>query len=123
MDVKEFSNFVRTNNWVFAKTYVAFAPHEYVMRFRSSDKNKFDEAKQFIQDYGIRMFYYKNERKYLFFDGWFYWAMWNKDDPTDAVINRCKPEDYDIVFMKRGTQASKSAKALPQYVQGELNFV
>lgn len=99
--------YFESQKWTFAKTYAMFAPHEYIVRSKVSDKEAFDKAVHYIQQYGMRMFYYKHERKYLFAGGQFYWALWNEDDPTDAVINRCKPEDYDIVFMKRGTQAKK----------------
>ena len=107
MTIKEYFD---SQKWTFAKTYVAFAPHEYILRNRVSDKEMYDNAIRYIQENGIRMFYYKAERKYLFVDGWFYWALWSKPDFSDAIINRCKPEDYDIVFMRRGTQARKAAE-------------
>lgn len=106
MTIREY---FESQRWKFAKTYVAFAPHEYILRAWMSDKDMFDKAVQYIQEHGIRMFYYKAERKYLFVGGWFYWALWSKEDMSDAIINRCRPEDYDIVFMKRGTQARAMA--------------
>lgn len=121
MTIREYFNGQR---WKFAKTYVKFAPHEYILRQWMSDKNMFDSAVRFIQEHGIRMFYYKAERKYLFLDGWFYWALWSKDDMSDAIINRCKPEDYDIVFMRRGTQAREAEKEAKkkEYVQMKLDL-
>lgn len=106
-----FRDFVAKNKWKFAKTYAAFAPHEYVVRGQcvSSDE-EFDKAGECIEKNGMTMYYYKAERKYLFLDGWFYWILRSKEDYTNAVINRCKPEDYDIVFMKRGTQRKTLAK-------------
>lgn len=101
-----FREWVGKQNWVFAKTYAAFAPHEYVIRGKCfGDDEQFFAACQCILDHGIRMFYYKTERKYLFLDGYFYWIMGDEVNEERKVINRCRPEDYDIVFMRRGTQA------------------
>ena len=105
MTIREYFN---SQRWKYAKTYAMFAPHEYILRSWMADKEMFDNAIRYIQSNGIRMFYYEAERKYLFVDGWFYWALWSKEDFSDAIINRCKPEDYDIVFMKRGTQAKRA---------------
>lgn len=111
MTRREMYDFINAQKWIFAKTYAAFAPHEYIVRKYVADKEAFDRAGEFILKNGMRMFYYKHERKYLYCDGWFYWILRSDiDDPT-AVINRCKPEDYDIVFMQRGTQARAQAKA------------
>ena len=118
MTIKEYFD---AQKWTFAKTYAAFAPHEYIIRERMSDKETFDRAVKFIQDNGIRMFYYKSERKYLYVGGWFYWALWSKDDLSDAIINRCRPMDYDIVFVRRNSWL-KSKKADEQYVQLKLDL-
>ena len=104
---RDMYQFILSHKWTYATTYAKFAPHEYLVREKCPDKEAFDLAGKFIQDNGMRMFYYKNERKYLFCDGYFYWILRAEDNPADAVINRCKPDDYDIVFMKRGTQARK----------------
>ena len=111
-----FREWVGKQTWIYAKTYAAFAPHEYALRNRTPNKEDFDLAVKCIQENGMRMFYYKAERKYLYLDGWFYWALWSKDDLSDAIINRCRPEDYDIVFMRRGTQA-RAAKAEEEKAQ------
>lgn len=102
MTIKEYFD---SQKWTFATTYAAFAPHEYLVRARVEDKEKFDKACEYIEKHGMKMFYYKSARQYLFLDGWFYWALRSETDFSDAVINRCRPEDYDIVFMRRGTQA------------------
>lgn len=104
MDLNQLKSFFNQQKWIFAKTYAAFAPHEYIVKDKIIGFDReFTEAVETILDKGMRMFYYKKERKYLFLDGYFYWAMTN--NPAEAtIINRCKPEDYDIVFMKRGTQ-------------------
>lgn len=128
MTIREY---FESQRWTFAKNYVAFAPHEYIVKSKVADKELFDKAVDYIMENGIRMFYYKHERKYLFTGGWFYWVMRDSvDDPT-AIINRCRPEDYDIVFMKRGTQARgmaaknsklESIKEPPAYEQVEMDF-
>ena len=112
MTIKEYFD---KQDWKFAKTYAQFAPHEYIVRGKcNGSDDEFLRACRCILENDIRMFYYKHERKYLFVGGYYYWTMWDgesvSDDPT-AVINRCKPEDYDIVFMKRGTQARKYQKS------------
>lgn len=118
--------YFESQKWTFAKTYAMFAPHEYIVRSKVSDKEAFDKAVDFIQKYGMRMFYYKHERKYLFAGGQFYWVIRDSEDDPTAVINRCRPDDYDIVFMKRGTQAKKiaedEAKKKPKYEQMELSL-
>lgn len=102
------NEFIAKQNWTYAKTYAAFAPHEYVVRGKQNGTNEeYDAFGEYIQKNGIRMFYYRHERKYLFVDGWFYWILRSEENPADSVINRCKPEDYDVVFVKRGTQAKK----------------
>lgn len=105
MTIREYFN---SQKWTFAKTFAMFAPHEYIVKSKVEDKQMFDSAVNYIFDNGIRMFYYQKERKYLFVDGWFYWVCRNGEDDPTAIINRCKPEDYDIVFMKRGTQAKRA---------------
>ena len=104
MDLNQLKSFFNQQKWTFAKTYAAFAPHEYILKDKIDGScEEFAKAVETILTQGMRMFYYKKERKYLFLDGYFYWAM--TDNPAEAnIINRCKPEDYDIVFMKRGTQ-------------------
>ena len=104
MDEQQFREFVGRQTWIYSKRYAAFAPHEYIVRgeIKGTDE-EFVKAIEYIRSAGIRMFYYKHERKYLFIDGLFYWTMGNAVGET-IIINRCKPEDYDIVFLKRGTQ-------------------
>ena len=118
MTVDEFKDYVRKQRWIFSKTYATFAPHEYIVRGKcyGNDKMFFDAARC-ILEHGMRMFYYKKERKYLYADGYFYWIMGAEVNEERVIINRCKPEDYDIVFLKRGTQAGKSARVMPKYEQ------
>lgn len=106
MNHNEFEAFIAKQKWIFAKTYAEFAPHEYVVKGKGNSNEEFMEAVNFIIENGIRMFYYKTERKYIFMGGKFYWMCCNQNGEP-IVINRCEPDDYDIVFMKRGTQERK----------------
>ena len=108
--------FIEKQNWRFAKNYMAFAPHEYIVKGKCNATNEeFDRFAEIISEHGMRMFYYKMERRYLYFDGWFYWAMRNPDDDMDAVINRCRPDDYDVVFMRKNSWLnSKKAQEYEQ---------
>ena len=118
MTIKEYFD---SQKWIFARTYAAFAPHEYIVRSKVDDKNLFDMAFNYIEENGIRMFYYKTEKTYLFVGGWFYWGGRDSvDDPT-AIINRCKASDYDIVFVRKNTWLT-SKKAQEENVQLELDL-
>lgn len=112
--------FINEQKWTFAKTYATFAPHEYIVRNKVEDKESFDKMFDLIEEHGMRMFYYKTEKKYLYFDGWFYWGGRDSiDDPT-AIINRCKPSDYDIVFVRRNTWLN--SKKAQEYEQLEMEL-
>ena len=111
MTIREY---FESQNWTFAKTYAAFAPHEYIVRNKVADKEMFDNAVNYILNNGVRMFYYQSERKYLFIGGHFYWVMRDKENDPTTVINRCRPDDYDIVFMKRGTQEKRAKQKLEE---------
>lgn len=118
MTKQEAREYVANQKWIWAKSYAMFAPHEYILRGKgNAGVEQFYDMSRYILEHGIRMFYYKNERKYLFLDGYFYWLMVNEVSEKTNIINRCKPEDYDIVFMKRGTQAGKNARVMPKYEQ------
>lgn len=109
MTIKEYFN---SQKWTFAKTYAAFAPHEYIIKREVSDKEMFDNAVDYINENGMRMFYYDKEQMYLFVDGWFYWGWRDKEHPETqhGIINRCKPEDYDIMWFKKGTHVKRMAE-------------
>ena len=121
MTIKEYFD---SQKWTFATTYAAFAPHEYIVRSKVADKEAFDKAAEFIEQYGMRMFYYKHERKYLFIGGWFYWVLKDSEDDPTAVINRCRPEDYDIVFVRKRTwlESKKAEEADQQLAFDMKNF-
>lgn len=111
MDEVKARQFIQKQKWIFAKTYAQFAPHEYVMKLRCNGTvDEFNEFGQYIQEHGMRMFYYKNERKYLLLDGYFYWVCGEVTGTHDASLNRCRPEDYDIAFVRRNTWIIKCEK-------------
>lgn len=113
---------IEKQNWKFAKSYAFFAPHEYIVRGKCNlTDEEFDKFGDFILKNGMRMFYYKTERKYLYHDGYFYWIMRSEENPANAVINRCKPDDYDVVFVRKNTWLN-SKKAQEEYVQLELDL-
>ena len=113
--------FIAKQKWIFAKTYVAFAPHEYIVRGKCNATNEeFDRFAEIILEYGMRMFYYKAERKYLYLDGWFYWVLRDGENDPTAVINRCRPSDYDIVFVRKNTWLN--SKKAQEYEQLEMKF-
>lgn len=108
MTENEVRKVINGQRWVFAKSYAAFAPHEYIIRGKCNlSDSDFDKFCDYINENGIPMYYYKYKRKYLFIDGYFYWLMGEIENPDHGIVNRCRPEDYDIVFMKRGTQRKK----------------
>ena len=119
MTIREF---IAKQRWIFAKTYAAFAPHEYIIKGKcNATDDEFEAFARAIVNHGIRMFYYKNERKYLLIDGYFYWIMTDEVDEKTNIINRCMPEDYDIVFVRKGTWLN-SKKAKEENTQLELKL-
>lgn len=48
----EFQQFIARNKWIFAKSYAAFCPHEYVVRDRLSDEEQcvFKQIVAFIRE-------------------------------------------------------------------------
>ena len=104
MNYSEFREFVNKQQWTFARKYAPFAPHEYIIRGKNGVTDEaFFKAAQCILEHGMKMFYYGHERKYLFVDGRFYWLMSKEITDSTIVINRCVPEDYDIIFIRRNT--------------------
>ena len=102
MDIKEF---FERQNWTFAKTYAEKAPHEYIIRSKiAGNDSEFIEAVQYIRDNGIKASFWKKEHIYLYLDGMFYWTMGAPIDET-IVINRCSPDDYELVFYTKKKEA------------------
>lgn len=99
--MEEFSRFVSENNWIFAKTYAEFAPHEYVVKDKLSIQHQqlFPEVVVFIREHGFPAFFGNREHIYLYFDGHYYWTMGDPVEDT-VIINRCRYDDYRMVYRK-----------------------
>jgi hypothetical protein len=77
-------------SWTFAKTYAAYAPHEYVVRGRTVDAATYTRVVAAIRAYGERGTYGPYRNKYLVIGEFKYWSM-------GVVINRdtvLRPEDW-----------------------------
>lgn len=89
------SSFIETSEWVFAKTYKDFAPHEYVV-VNSSD----DIVKHFTtlikicgKDEEFEIFNTKKTYRYYYYGDHKYWVMGaGKEQPDIKIINRAKAE-------------------------------
>ena len=73
--------FIRNNEWVFAKTYATTWPHEYIVQEKVESK-LFLEFANHIDTYGYEGIFYKMKLIYYDYDGFTYWHMEN-------IINRC----------------------------------
>ena len=107
MTIEEFKTFVDDNDWIFAKTYADWAPHEYVVKDKLNEKNQalIQEVVAFIRNNGFPEFFGNQEHKYLYYDRHYYWEM--GDDPEKTIIiNRCNYDDYRMTY--RGSERSKS---------------
>ena len=88
--------FIDKQEWIFAKTYADRAPHEYVVRHKiKGTDEEFMEIVNYIQEYGITMYFWNRPNKYIFVDGWQYWAMGDEKGEV-IVLNRCDLERYKI---------------------------
>ena len=104
MTIEEFKTFVDDNDWIFAKTYADWAPHEYVVKDKLDEKNQ-AEVVDFIRNNGFPEFFGNQEHKYLYYDRHYYWEM--GDDPEKTIIiNRCNYDDYRMTY--RGSERSES---------------
>ena len=92
MTEQEIKDFIKQNEWVFAKTY-QFLPHEYVIRPKV--KEKFDDFIETIQKNGIKAYFFSKEYIYFDFDGYYYWTM-NSNTEKNFIINRASKELYEL---------------------------
>ncbi len=99
--IEEFKKFVDDNNWIFAKTYADWAPHEYVVKDKLNEVNQelIPEVVLFIRENGFPAFFGNQEHTYFFHDGHYYWEMGDEPEET-IIINRCKYDDYRMVYRK-----------------------
>ena len=89
--VADFTNFVATSSWRFAKTYVESYPHEYTL-VQAADTDRFRTAIACIERWGVVEPFWKSRRRYLYVDGRKYWHMGEpaSETPEDrpTLINR-----------------------------------
>jgi hypothetical protein len=78
-------NFIKDQNWIFAKTYAKTWPHEYIVQERVDNK-LFLELANHIDQFGYEDYFYKMKQIYFDYDGFTYWHMEN-------IINRCVEKD------------------------------
>ncbi len=95
-------SFISRQSWIFAKTYADRAPHEYVVRHKINGTDEdFMKIVNYIQEYGITMYFWNRPNKYIFLDGWQYWAM-GDEDGNITVLNRCDLKRYKLSIIWTG---------------------
>ena len=78
---KRLKEFIKSSDWIFAKTYAKKWPHEYIVQEKANN-SLFLELANHIDKYGYEDFFYKTKQVYFKYDGRTYWHMEN-------IINRC----------------------------------
>ena len=83
--IKQFEDFISRQEWVYAKTYSSFAPHEYVVKNTLTwrDKKLFEEFVLFIRKYGYKKMFRKTQ--YICFDIGKY-RYWTQGDTLENTI-------------------------------------
>ena len=83
------ADFINESTWVFAKTYAATWPHEYIIRERVDEKLFLSLVKH-IGEFGYVDKFYKRDMIYFDYDDKVYWTMGEGINET-KIINRCEP--------------------------------
>lgn len=78
---EQLKRFIRDSTWVFAKTYAATWPHEYIVQERV-DNSMFMKLAEHIDTFGYESDFYDTKQIYFDYEGDAYWHM-------DNIINRC----------------------------------
>jgi len=78
---EKLKNFIKEQDWIFAKTYAETWPHEYIVQARV-DNELFLKLANHIDQFGYEDYFYKMKQIYFNYDGFTYWHMEN-------IINRC----------------------------------
>jgi hypothetical protein len=81
----ELKKFIDESKWVFAKTYAATWPHEYIVQ-EKVDNELFLKLANYIDKFGYESHFYKAKQIYYNYNGFTYWHMGN-------IINRCAEAD------------------------------
>ena len=78
---EKLKKFIEDSTWIFAKTYAATWPHEYIVR-EKVDRELFEELADQIDTYVYEDEFYTTKQIYFDHGGMTYWHMGN-------IINRC----------------------------------
>ena len=100
----ELEQFIARNQWIFAKTYAAFCPHEYVVKERLPEEEKrvFEQIVSFIREEGFVAIYgRKGPNRYYTVGEHYYWTMGEPVEVTN-ILNRARLADYDFIETERG---------------------
>jgi hypothetical protein len=91
-DLSWFRSFVAASRWRFAKTYVESYPHEYTLEGWGADHQRFSQAVDCIERWGVVESFWGSRRKYVYVDDRKYWHMEDAHaaDPATrpTLINR-----------------------------------
>lgn len=102
MSEEELREFVKRYRWTFAKTYAAFAPHEYYVKGKLDSKGQkdFERFVYYIRTKGWDAYFGrnlpKNHQLYIELDGHYYWTMGSPIEET-IILNRSNAADYTIM--------------------------
>ena len=93
----EFTEFIESHRWIFARTYAAFCPHEYIVKtiLPEDEQRDFERFAQFIRDYGWDAIFGKDRKpkQYYSIGEYYYWTM-GDPIPETIILNRARFEDY-----------------------------
>ena len=118
MDHNSFHDFIDRHDWIFAKTYAAFCPHEYLVmkRLPPEEHPLFPEIARLIRENGFTAEYGRlGPNWYYIVDDYYYWTMDPRIEDTD-LINRAKLSDFEFVE-KDGKTIVRRREQLPDEVQ------
>ena len=82
---EQLKTFIANEDWIFAKTYAATWPHEYIVQERV-DNDLFLELANYINQFGYEDYFYEMKLIYFKHNELTYWHMGN-------IINRCMEKD------------------------------
>lgn len=112
MDHNTFRDFIHRHDWIFAKTYAAFCPHEYIVMRKQPGEEwpLFPEIARFIREKGFVAEYGKlGPNWYYIVDDYYYWTMDKEVEDTD-LINRAKLTDFEFVKQEDGRTVCRRRK-------------
>lgn len=118
MTYERMKEFIAQQSWVFAKTMADFAPHEYILKFKLSEKDQkeFERIVLFIRDNGYEEFFGKRCQCYFVVEGNKYWTMGDRLENT-YVLNRCNTRDYKSVYRGKLEIENEDIAVSYQYVK------